>query len=111
MEVSGDWTPGKELEDAIDVLTQVADICHKKGINCILAIWDVPGHIRALIGYEIVDSANKCNWDRHFKLAVVYTHNERFIDSLFVETVAVNRGYRVKMFENKQEAKSWLLNC
>jgi len=54
VEVSGDWTPGKELEDAIDVLTQVADICHKKGINCILAIWDVPGHIPQINAIGIV---------------------------------------------------------
>ena len=43
VEVSGDWTRGKELDDAMDVLGQVADVCHKKGVNNILAIWDVPG--------------------------------------------------------------------
>src|SRR5208283_1592199 len=93
VEVSGNWTPGKELDDAIDVLAPVADICHKKNINYILAIWNVPGHIPALTGYDFVESATRCNWDLHFTLALVYPHNERLIDALFVETVAVNRGY------------------
>jgi hypothetical protein len=108
-EVSGAWTPGKELDDAIDVLAQAADICHKKGIYCILVMVDVPGRLPPLTGYDLVDKSKKFDWDRLFKLAVVYSHNERFIDALFLETVAVNRGYMVKMFKNEQEAKSWLL--
>ncbi len=109
MEVSGDWTQGKEFDDAIGVWGQVADFCHQKGINKILSIWDVPGRLPTISGYQLVELSNKFNWDRHFKLAVVHLHEERFKDSLFVETVAANRGYLMKMFEDEQEAKSWLL--
>ncbi len=109
VEVSGDWTPGKELDDAMGVLAQVSDICRKKNINHILAIWDVPGHLPAITAFNVVEYSNRFNWDHDFKLAVVYTHHERYIDALFIETVAYNRGYRVKMFENEQEAKTWLL--
>ncbi len=109
VEVSGDWIRGKELADAMDVLGQVADICHKKEFNNILAIWDVPGHLPTMAGYNLVELSNKFNWERHFKLAVVYLHKKRFKDAQFAETVAHNRGYRVKMFESEQEAKSWLL--
>jgi hypothetical protein len=110
VEVSGNCIPGKELDDAMDILAQAADSCHKKGINCILAIWNVPGHLPPLTGYDLVEKAKEFNWDSQFKLAIVYLHNERFIDALFVETVAVNRGCRVKMFKNEQEAKFWLLD-
>ncbi len=109
VEVSGNPVPGKELDDAIGVFAQVADICLKKSISRILAIWDVPGHLPSITGYNIVDFANRTNWGLDFRLAVVYTHKERFIDALFVEKVAINRGYRVKMFENEKEAKTWLL--
>ncbi len=97
------------MDDAIDALSKVADICRKKNINSILAIWDIPGHLSATTAFNIVEYSKKFNWDRHFKLAVVYTSNQRFTEALFIETVASNRGYVVKMFENEQEAKSWLL--
>ena len=109
VKVSGNSVPGKELDDAIDVLTQVADICQKKRISRILTIWDVPGHLPSIIGYNIVDFANRFNWGFNFKMAVVYCHKGRFQDALFMEKVAIHHGYKVKMFENEQEAKSWLL--
>jgi hypothetical protein len=109
VEVSGNPVPGKELDDAIGVLSQVAHFCNKKRIARILAIWDVPGHLPSITGYNIVDSATRTNWGFDFKLAIVYSHKERFTDALFVETAAINRGYRVKMFENEKEAKTWLL--
>ena len=62
-----------------------------------------------MAGYNIVESSDKFNWNLRFRLAVVYPHKERFLDAHFVETVAVNRGCMVKMFENEQEANFWLL--
>jgi hypothetical protein len=109
VEASGKWTPGKELDDVSKVLAQVSDICQNKNKNYILAIWDVEGPLPVMIGYDIVESANKFNWGRNFKLALVFTYQEKFKDAHFVETAAVNRGYWVKMFENEHEAKLWLL--
>jgi hypothetical protein len=109
VEVSGEWDPDKNLIDAKSVLMNVTDACRKKGINHILAIWDVPGHISTLTGYQIVEMAKEIHWDLRFKLSVVFAYNERFMDALFVETVAVNRGFMVKMFKHEEEAKSWLL--
>src|SRR4030042_784294 len=87
VKVSGNRAPGKESDDAIVVLSKVADICHKKSINYILATWDVPGHLPAITGYNIVESSDKFNWNLRFRLAVVYPHRERFLDSHFLETV------------------------
>ncbi len=109
VKVSGNQVLAKVSNDAIDVLAKVAEICHNKGIDYILTIWDVPGHLPAIAGYNIVESSAKFNWNFRFKLAIVYTHKERFLDAHFVETVAVNRGCRVKMFQDEQEARTWLL--
>ncbi len=110
VEVSGGWAiPGEELDNAIGVLRQIAHFCNKKRIKHILALWDVPGHLPAITGYNIVESASRTKWGLDFKLAVVYPHKGRFKDALFMEKAALYRGYKVKMFENEQEAKSWLL--
>ncbi len=110
VEVSEGWaTPGKDVENAIGVLRQVAHFCSKKRIFRILAIWDVPLHLPASTGHDIVESATKTKWGFNFKLAVVYPSKRRFEDAQFMEKVAIYRGYKVKMFENEQEAKSWLL--
>jgi hypothetical protein len=90
--VFGSAMPGREANDAIDVLAKITDICHKKGIYSILAIWDVPGPFPLIAAYDIVESSDKLNWDNFFKMAIVYLHKERLSDALFIETVAVNRG-------------------
>jgi hypothetical protein len=109
VEVSGEWTPGHELEDAVDVWTQVADCCRKSGLTRILSVWDVPGRLPPLVAYELVGARASGAWDRRFRLALVQLREERFKDSQFVETLAVNRGYNVRVFDNEPDARSWLL--
>ena len=109
VEVSGGWTPGKEGEDSVRVWGEVAETCKKEGKTRILAIWDVAGRLPPMDGYNLGANPERFGWDRRFKLATVHLHEERFQDGLFVETVALNRGFRVKMFEDEEKAKSWLL--
>ncbi len=110
VEVSEGWaTPGEELKDAIGALRQIDHFCNKKRIFRILAIWNVPGHLPAVLGHDIVASATRTKWGFNFKMAVVYSHKGRFKDALFMEKVAIYHGYKVKMFGDEQEAKSWLL--
>ena len=45
-------------------------------------------------------------WKRNYKAAVVYS--EITEDAKFLETVGVNRGILMKIFDNIDEAKSWL---
>ena len=108
VEVSGEWTPGKEAADAKRIWSQVADVCRTKGITRILSVWKVPGHLPVFAAYDIASSASETGWDWRFKLAEVHLYEERFKDSLFTEIVATNRGYSVKMFDNEQDAKKWL---
>jgi len=109
VDVSGVWTPGREFEDAIGVWLQVLDACQKYKKDRILAVWDVPGHLPAAKAYDLADQADARGWKRQFKLAVVHLHKERFEDSLLAETVAVNRGFSVKIFDNEPSAAAWLL--
>jgi hypothetical protein len=52
--------------------------------------------------------ADTFGWQRAFRVAKVYLDEKRFVDGHFVETVADNRGYRFKVFQNEVEAMTWL---
>ena len=109
VKVSGQRTRGQEVRDSIDALVQVVDVCQKKGITRILMIWDIPGRLSTMSAYDLADSAPEWGWDRRLKLAIVHLYAESLESNLFTETVAVNRGFRVKMFDDEHEARSWLL--
>lgn len=108
VEVSGRWEPGGELGNAVDVWTRVADACRETGETRILSLWDVSGHLPMLDAYSLASAPDSFGWEHNFKLAVVHLHEERFSDALFAETVAVNRGYEVKIFRDERSAKEWL---
>ena len=108
-EILGNWTRNKEIEDAIRVWSQVSEICHTKNINHILAIIKLSGHFPRMAVYKIAQSPEKFNWSRGFKLALVYFGEESIKSYLLMETVADNRGYTVRIFDNKHDAKEWLL--
>lgn len=109
VQLSGELTPGLELQEATSVWSQVADACREKGVTRVLAISDARGHLLTMTAYELADSALTWGWDQRFKLAMVEVHEERRQNSLFAETVAVNRGFRARVFDDEQKARSWLL--
>jgi hypothetical protein len=108
-EISGKRIRNKEVEDMVRVLFHVTDFCRKEGISRILIISSLTGRIPAIAAYEIAQYTEKHGWNRSFKIADVDLNKESLEDSLFIETVAVNRGYRFRVFDNEKDAESWLL--
>jgi len=108
-QVSGAWTPGRESEEIIRFLEKVTDACRKLGVNRILAVIDIPGRIQIWDAHKVAHSSESFGWDRNFRLALVYTHQERFESNLFSERLAASRGLRVKVFRDETSAKAWLL--
>lgn len=43
---------------------------------------------------------------KHFKIALLYSG--KLNDHVFMENVARNRGYNLRVFNNKEEAMNWL---
>ena len=110
VEVTGDRTQGKEAEDAISTLSQIADICHKKGLSRILMSSNLSRLLPTMAAFDVAKTPEAFGWSRSFKLAVVNLSRESKEELLFAETVAVNRGYRLfKIFNDEEEAKEWLL--
>ena len=98
VEVEGTRIIGREVDDSIDVWIQIAEICKTKNINYILAILNITGKMPRTASFNIGNLAEKFGWSRGFKLAVVTKDEYSMKANLFTETVAVNRGFNVKIF-------------
>ena len=110
VEISGARKQGKEVDDAIKVWSRVAEIGKAKNITHILAIIEITGFMPKMASFDIGNLADKFGWSRSFKLAVVTSDEESRKANLYTETVAVNRGFDVRIFDNEQDAKIWLLD-
>ena len=66
------------------------------------------GQITVLDSVDVVTNSENFNWDKRFALALVETNIDSRKGNLFTETYAVNRGYRMKVFENEESALKWL---
>ena len=109
-EVSGERRHGKEIVDIATVWSQVAQLCKEKGIFKILAIFKLKGQLAVFDAFKLVKTSKKFNWDSRFILALYDANKDSRKINLFVETVAVNRGYYIKVFENEESALNWLID-
>jgi len=110
IEISGDRVSGKVKEDTFKAWSQVADKCRETGIFKVLAILKLSGRVPVLLSYETAKNAEKFGWSRSFRLAIVDTNKESLKDNRFSETTAFNRGYTLRVFDNKHDAIIWLLD-
>ena len=110
VEVSGQRTPGHEVEDAITVWSRVAEVCNAKQMDRVLSIYNLTGRLPARAAHAIAYDPAKFGWSKRFKVALVDLNEESRQDMFFVEDVAVSSGYRVRIFDAEQEAEAWLLD-
>ena len=106
--ISGVRRQGKILEQITPIWSQVVTLCKEKEIFKILAIFKLMGQITVLDSVDVVTNSENFNWDKRFALALVETNIDSRKGNLFTETYAVNRGYRMKVFENEESALKWL---
>jgi hypothetical protein len=111
VEVSGDRSAGDAVANADQVGQQVVQECQTSGINQVLLIARLIGHASAIDIFEIVTGSEKYGWKHDIKLAFVDLNSESIDDVRFMETVAFNRAYRVRVFDNEADASQWLLGC
>jgi len=108
-ELSGERVPGKEADDAIAVFAHLADICREKGYEKVLAIVDLSGHLPTTASYKIASDPDRFGWEKRFKVAVVDVNQVSRLENYTTEAIAVNQGYDVKIFDNEETARAWLL--
>lgn len=110
-EVTGTRRLGDAAADAAESGKQIVTACRGSGLNRVLVILGLEGRLSAVDSYEIVTNSAEYGWSHDFKLALVNGDAASFDDSLFTETIAVNRAYTVKVFAVEADALTWLLAC
>jgi hypothetical protein len=110
IEISGDRRPGHEVADAIQSGREVSTHCKSHGITKLLVIFKMTGRLPAADAHEIYSNPEAFGWSRDIKVALVDENPESQQDSLFSETVAVNRAYDIRVFDDQDEALEWLLD-
>jgi hypothetical protein len=109
-EVSGARTPGREVHDAVQTGQQISDAVYRSGVSKVLAVFRMTGRLPATESHEIYSNPQAFGWSRDVKVALVDMNPESKEDSLFSETVAVNRAYDMSVFDNEEDALEWLLD-
>ncbi len=107
--IKGQIVPGKELQEARERWSRVANLCQEEGRNFILAFIDLQGQHSTGSKFNLVDAAATFGWKPEYKLAVVVKNEDQLLHLSFTETVMNNLGYEMKLFLNRREAKKWLL--
>jgi hypothetical protein len=108
--LKGTIVPGKELSEAKDRWTKVAQLCVLEGRELILAFMDLKGQHPIISKFNLVDSAAGLGWRPEYKLALVVKNEEQHSNLSFLETAMNNLGYEMKIFLKKREALKWLLS-
>lgn len=108
--VIGKRSPGHSVANADRVGNMIVAFCKDKGINNILLVLELAGRLGPLDSLEMVNHLPEYGFHHGLKLAYVNLNAESYRDSLFTETVAVNRSYSFKVFDNEQKAREWLLD-
>jgi hypothetical protein len=110
VEISGKRTPGNELEDIAPIWSEATQTCRERKINKLLAVLKLTGTMSIIASYNVVKFADRIGWSRELRVALVDLGGVPDRNNLFTETVAVNRGYQLKVFRDEQEALTWLIS-
>lgn len=107
--VEGIQTHGRIRQDTIDVMNRVVDECIARGMRRILIHWYVKGCIPTIDAYTLASNPRQLfRWDRGYSLAAIHYDKESYLSNKFTETVAINRGFNFRVFDNVQEGIAWL---
>ena len=107
--VRGERAPGHSVANADRVGKMIVDFCKSNDIDRILLVLELEGRLGPLDAVGIVTHAPDYGFHHGLRLAFVDLNAESYKDSLFTETVAKNRSYSMRVFDNEDDARVWLL--
>lgn len=96
-------------DDNRQLWSDVARACSASGITRVLTIYRMTGPFLPLVIFDLADKPQQIGWTKDHKVALVDGSGAQFDDWKTVETVATNRGFRVRAFEGIGAAEDWLL--
>lgn len=108
IDVSGERVPGHIASDSGNVMEQTMDAIAKTGVTDCLLVLNLTGPLSPMDAFDIVSMSEEVGWKRNFRVAMVDRQPNPESDVQFTETVASNRAYPVRVFENEEDALEWL---
>ena len=108
-ELSGQREPGKELENAVGVLTRLTKLCVESGMDKVLVIIDLEGDFPMVSAFQLGEDPSSFGWEPSVRIAAVdLNENSRKMLDL-TASIANNRGCDVSVFDQEAPAMAWLL--
>ena len=100
---------GEQIHEAVGkALTEAVQIARKHGFNRFLMDLQNSVLLDTITDtYIFVENVDKLGFERTDRFAGVV--KEQLEHHIFSENVAVNRGWQVKYFEDREKAKKWLV--
>lgn len=109
VEVIGKRKPEIEREEAVATWAPVIAECRKAGLNRMLIRYRMHGQFSLMHAFNLSDNPEQLGWIRSLRIAVVRVEGTPMPELRAVETVAVNRGFPLRVFHDESAARSWLL--
>lgn len=108
VEIRGNRAEGDLSSDAKFAWSRIAAVCEENRLSRILVISHATGKYRSYNAYEINSTLDECGIRKSWKIAFVNLDKDSYQDIEFGETVAVNRGFELKVFPSEAAARAWL---
>lgn len=101
--------PKKQLEETSkDAWRTVAKVASEKNLKKLLILSHVTGDYPTFDAYKINSTLEECGVQRGWLIAFVNLDSTSYQEIKFAETVAVNRGFKIEVFSNQENARDWL---
>jgi hypothetical protein len=111
IEVSGVRVPGEVGADSGEVVEKTMQVIDKTGITNCLLVLSLSGTLSPIDAFDIVSVSEEFGWQRNFRAAIVERNAAAIEDTHFTEIVAGNRAFPVRVFDNDEDARDWLLSA
>lgn len=100
----------KSYQSSLRLWASALKVCKENDCFKVLGIATSSKAPSTIDSYKHGELLHNFNVDYKYKIAWVELNPEEFEGIEFLENVLVNRGLNVKLFENIETAKVWLLN-
>ena len=108
VDVRGHRSADSTVANAGQIGRDVVEKCRESGIDRILLVLYLSGRFSPLEAFEMVSDAMNYGWSYRFRLAIVNLDAASLDDTHFTETIAVNRCFDMKVFDNEHDGLEWL---
>ena len=106
--VAGDRSAGDHVANADEIGKEIVRTCRETGIYRILLVSSLTGRATPLDQLRTILHSIQYGWSRKFQMAFVDLNRDSITDSRFVETLALNRVFNVRVFADEANARRWL---